>query len=186
MGATQTAAVAAIVFAALLVGNQIGDHVVQGNLMTMAKAGPSDNRLAAGDDPWRGWRPCLVHAGTTALIQAVAPGLVWLVAPFTVAGGLAAVTLSGASHAVIDRRWIVQMIVRAKGCAGWDNGPYLVGQSLHHGAHLVAAVVAAAVTSRPVTGITCVAAGSTVLAALAVERRRARTAAGRIGDSQRL
>lgn len=186
MGTTQTAAVAAIVFATLLVGSQISDHVVQGSLVAMAKVAPSDDRLARGEDPWRGWRACLGHVGTTALIQAVALALVWLVAPLTAAGGLAAVALGGASHAVIDRRWIVLMIVRAKRCDGWESGTYLIGQSLHHGAHLVAAVIAATVTTAAGSAIVCVVAVAAIVTALGVERRRGRTAAGRPGDPYRL
>src|SRR6266545_2174736 len=46
-----------------------------------------------------------------------------------------------AGRAVIDRRWMVQAIIRAKQGHDWPDGPYLIDQSLHHGVLLAAAVV---------------------------------------------
>lgn len=58
--------------------------------------------------------------------QAVALLLVALVAPLTLHGAVAALAISGSTHAVIDRRWIVRAIIRAKGCHNWPEAPYLI------------------------------------------------------------
>lgn len=185
MATTQTAAVMAAAFAALFVGHQLGDHVVQSNATAQAKATPADDRLAAGAHPWTGWNACAWHAATTTLTQTGALAVAWLAAPLTATGVGIALLASAVSHAVIDRRWMVQRIIRAKRCHDWVEAPYLIDQSLHHGAHLVAAVMAATVTTASgavVVGLVLVAA---IVAALGVEGRRARTAAGRIGDPYR-
>jgi len=186
MATTQMAAVTAAVFAGLLVGDHLGDHVIQTNAAARAKATPTDDRLAAGANPWTGWSACLQHVASTVLTQAAALALVAVAAPLTAAGAIAALTVSAATHAVIDRRWIVRAIIRAKRCYDWEDGPYLIDQSLHHGAHLSAAVVAATATTVTDSATVSVAAVTLVVAALIIERRRAKTAAGRIGDQFRL
>ena len=186
MATTQTAAVMAAAFAALFVGHQVGDHVVQGNATAQAKATPSDDRLAAGAHPWIGWKACAWHSATTALTQAGAFAVAWLAAPLTATGVGTAILVSAVSHAVIDRRWIVQALIRAKRCQEWVEGPYLIDQSLHHSAHLVAAVMAAIVTTAAGAVVIGVATVAMIVTACGVERRRGRTAAGRTGNPYRL
>ncbi|MEV0385611.1 hypothetical protein [Nonomuraea sp. NPDC050643] len=173
MPSAAAAAIAAVTFVALYAGHQIGDHVVQSNGTAVAKGFPGPEQLAAGVSPWTGWGACLRHVGTYTGTQAVALALVSLVAPVGLTGCAVALVVSASTHAVIDRRWIVRRLVRAKGCQDWAEGPYLIDQSLHVGAMLVAAVLAVAVTG--VVGLLAVTAGALVLmvAALAVERRLA-------------
>jgi hypothetical protein len=165
-----TAATAAITFAALYVGHQIGDHVVQSEWAATTKAAPGAEELAAGVPPWTGWAACLRHVASYTGTQAVALGLVCVVAPFALAGAVAALLVSASTHAVIDRRWIVRRLIRAKGCQNWPEGPYLIDQSLHMGALLVASVLAATVGGVLATVAVAGAAVALVAAALAAER----------------
>jgi hypothetical protein len=174
MSATvESAAVAACAFIALYAGHQIGDHVIQPGAAVSGKGCPGDDRLADGARPWTGWVACLRHVASYTAAQAVALLLIAVVAPMTVAGAAAALTVSAGTHAAIDRRWPVRAIIRAKRCENWPDAPYLIDQSLHVGSLLVAAVVAGAVTTA-VGALAAVAASAVVvLAALAVERARA-------------
>jgi hypothetical protein len=107
--------------------------------------------------------------------QAVALLLVAVVAPMTLAGATAALTVSAATHAAVDRRWLVRAIIRAKRCEDWPDAPYLIDQSLHIGALLVAAVVAGAVTTGAGLLVAVAASALVVVGALAVERARAQS-----------
>jgi hypothetical protein len=169
----------AVMFVALYAGHQLGDHVVQSNASAMAKGAPTPEMLAAGIPPWHGWAACLRHVGSYIAVQAAA---LFLVVPFDWYGIAAALAVSGSTHAVIDRRWLVRLLVRAKGCQGWAEGPYLIDQSLHTGALLLAAVAGAAVTGT--SGVVAVVAcgAGIVCAALLAERRL--SAAARLARSQ--
>lgn len=186
MASAASAVVTACVFAALFAGHQIGDHVVASDTVMQAKAIPSNDRLAAGANPWTGWAACAYHVATYTATQAVAILLVSLAAPLRLAGVLAALVVSASTHAVIDRRWPVTLVIHAKKCTDWSNGPYLLDQALHYGALLAAAVLAAAVTSVPALAATTTAAAALVAVALALERWWARTAPQRTGDPNRL
>jgi hypothetical protein len=160
MATTATAAVAAATFAALYAGHHVGDHVVQGSRTAAAK----------GARGWTGWAACLAHVTTYTLTQAAALLIVSAVAPLGLTGAVAALTMSAASHAVIDRRWPVRLLIRAKRCETWPEGPYLLDQSLHMGFLLICAVLAAAVERPAATaGVALVAAGL-VGSALTTER----------------
>jgi hypothetical protein len=165
-----TAATAAITFVALYAGHQIGDHVVQTNAVAATKGAPSAEQLAAGVSPWAGWAACTKHVVSYTGAQVAALAVVWVVSPLGPAGAAAALLASASTHAVIDRRWLVRRLIRAKGCHDWQEGPYLIDQSLHMGALLVASVLAASVGG--VVGVLGVAAASVALvaAALAAER----------------
>lgn len=181
-----TGVVTAVVYAALHAGHWLGDHPVQPNAAAAAKGHPTDDQLAAGAHPWTGWTSIGRHVFSYLLTQAVALLLVALVAPVTVAGAVTALAVSGSTHAVIDRRWIVRMIVRIKGCEAWTDGPYLIDQSLHQGALLPAAVLGALVTTTvgalaAVTG--CVA---LVVAGMAAEQLRTKALTARPAPSDRL
>lgn len=176
MATVTTAALTAAAFVALYAGHQIGDHAIQTNAAVAAKGAPDADRLAAGVHPWTGWGACLRHVASYTLVQAVALALVRVVAPLDLPGVLAALAVSAGTHAVIDRRWPVRLLIRLKGCQDWRDAPYLIDQSLHTGALLVAAVCAAAVTTG--AGAVVVAAGVAALlgAALVAERRFAEVA----------
>jgi hypothetical protein len=182
MPTVSTAAVTAVVFAALYAGHQLGDHVVQTNAAAMAKGAPTEDLLAAGVHPWHGWTACLRHVGTYTAAQAVALLLTSLVAPLDWGGVTAALAVSASTHAVIDRRWIVRLLIRAKGCQAWPEAPYLIDQSLHVGALLVAAVAAAAVTGTG--GALAVTAGAAALVAAALVAEKRRSAAARLARSR--
>lgn len=180
------AAVAAFVFVGLYAGHQVGDHVLPSDAVMRAKAIPGDDQLAAGASPWTGWAACARHVAIYTLAQAVALTVVVVVAPLSLCGGLAALLISASTHAVIDRRWIVAAIVRAKRCADWAEGPYLIDQSLHYAALFAAAVCATAVTTAAGVATTATLGIALIAVALAIERRLAATAADRTGDPHRL
>jgi len=136
-----TAAVSAATFVALYAGHQVGDHAIQRNADAAGKGAPSPASMAAGVHPWTGWPACLRHVGTYTVTQAVALAVVSAVAPVGWYGAAAALAVSAGSHALIDRRWLVRWIIRAKGCEQWPDAPYLIDQSLHVGSLLVASVL---------------------------------------------
>ncbi|SEG89055.1 Protein of unknown function [Nonomuraea solani] len=171
MPSAATAAIAAVTFAALYAGHQVGDHVVQSDRAAIAKGVPDRERLAAGVSPWTGWGACLRHVAGYTATQAAALVLVGLVAPLELTGMVIALIVSASTHAVIDRRWIVRRLIRLKGCHDWREGPYLIDQSLHVGAMLVAAVLGVAVPGAVGVVTVAIAAAALVGAALMTERR---------------
>ncbi|SNY72929.1 DUF3307 domain-containing protein [Paractinoplanes atraurantiacus] len=162
------------VLAGLGVGHLIGDMLLQPDRLARAKAFPSDDQLAAGIHPWTGWPACLAHVGLYLAAQAATVVIVALLVPMTGATALTALIISGASHAYIDRRWLVAVIIARKQCTGWAQAPFWVDQALHGAAMLLAAAVAARTTSG--TGIAVAAGGGLLLLAdaLRVEHRYAR------------
>jgi len=177
MPTVETAAVAAATYVALFAGHHLGDHPLQSPAAAAGKGAPSPAELARGAPPWRGWSWCLRHVVVYTAVQAVCLALLALVAPLGLTGALAALTVSAASHAVIDRRWLVQWFLAAKRADDWSEGPYLVDQSLHLGLLLVAAVAAASVRGTAGLAAVACAGAALVAAALVVERRRAHAAA---------
>ena len=186
MRTAEQAATVACVFVGLYAGHQVGDHTVDSDAVMSAKAIPSDDRLAAGTSPWTGWGACLHHVAVYTLAQAVALVVVFVLAPMSLYGGFTALLISAFSHAIIDRRWIVAAIVRAKRCTDWPEAPYLIDQSLHYGALFTAAACATAVTTAAGVAGTAALGIASIALALALERRLAASAADRIGDPHRL
>lgn len=187
MPTAETAAVAAVTFAALYASHMLGDHVLQRDRDNRGKAIPGNDRLAAGEPAWTGWFPaCLSHVTGYTVVQAAALLLIAVVAPIGWAGVVVALTVSASTHAVIDRRWLVVLLIRAKGCHDWALAPYLLDQSLHIGALLVAAVLAAAVTGPAGVVTVAVAATTLVCAALLVELRLAERARAHPVDPLRM
>jgi hypothetical protein len=126
----------AAAFIALYAGHMIGDHVVQTDHQAAHKAGKGRAAVSA----------MAGHIGGYTAAQAVALALVAGVGMnlTAVAAGLA---VSAATHAIIDRRWIVQWVLRNTGSpsfasltSGGMNGPYLTDQALHIGCLFLAAV----------------------------------------------
>lgn len=169
---TTTAAVTACVSVALSAGHWIGDHPMQPDTAAAGKGQPTDDRLTAGAHPWTGWSHLTRHLSTYLLAQAVALALIAPVAPLTLPGAVAALAVSGSTHAVIDRRWIVRAIIRAKGCHGWADAPYLIDQALHHGAMFLAAITAALVTTTAGAAVVLVLGGALIAAGLTAEHLR--------------
>lgn len=143
-----SAAVTAAVFAALLAGHHIGDYPIQRDSDAQTKGLPADDLLATGT-PWHtGWASIGRHVISYVACQAVAILLISIVVPLTLAGVWTALVVSGATHAVIDRRWLVQAIIRAQGgCRHWPGAAAAIDQALHHFMILVAAVGAARITT---------------------------------------
>lgn len=186
MPTIETAAVAACAFAALFAGHQLGDHPIQADVAAQHKGHPTDDQLAAGVHPWTGWLACARHVATYTLTQALALALISLVAPLTLAGAAAALTASASTHAVIDRRWIVRLMIQVKGCQDWREAPYLIDQSLHIGVLLVAAVLAGVVTTAGGAAAAAAAGVGLVGAAVLAERVRAGRVADRASDPERM
>jgi hypothetical protein len=178
-----TAAVTAATGFALLVGHMGGDMPVQREADAVGKGQPTDDQLAAGAHPWTGWGHLTRHVTTYLICQAIALAVTSVVAPLTIAGAIAALAVSGCTHAVIDRRWIVRAIVRSKGgCAGWEDAHFHIDQALHFIAIGAAAVVAALVTTAPAGACVVALAAGLVAAGLVAERHRA---AGIVAPSDR-
>lgn len=186
MPTVTTAAVCAVTALALYAGHQVGDHIVQLPRDAEAKGLPRDDRLAAGVHPFTGWGACLRHVGTYLATQAVALLLAGLAAPIGWQAMVTALVVSGSTHAVIDRRWIVRALVRCRGCQEWVDGPYLIDQTLHVAAMFIAAVAAASVVSPAGLAVVAGAGGLLVPVALFVEVRLAAAAASRPGDPFRM
>lgn len=172
--------------AGLGVGHLIGDTVLQSDADAAGKAYPSNDRLAGGAHPWTGWAACLRHVASYLAAQATGLLVVLLVIPVTLPGIAAALALSGSTHAVIDRRWLVQRIVARKGCQTWPQAAFWIDQALHWAAMLLAAVVAARITT--VTGAAGIAVAGLLLIAdaLRVERRHRRRVLSRPAPTDRL
>lgn len=184
---TTTAAITAVVFAALLAGHMLGDHPVQSDNDAAGKGHPTDDQLAAGARPWTGWIHCLRHCMSYVLCQAVALSLIGLVAPVSFPGVVAALVISGSTHAVIDRRWIVRKILVAKGgCPNWPQASYFIDQSLHYAAMLVAAVAAAQATTTTAATVITGAGVLLVAAAVAAEHRHGRAVTARPAPTDHL
>ena len=176
-----TAAVTAAVYVALFAGHQFGDYPLQSDTDAQTKGHPVDDLLAIGV-PWHtGLTSVARHVGSYLACQGLALALVAMVAPLTWPGAWTALMISGATHAVIDRRWIVRAIIARKGgCAHWPGAAAAIDQALHFGAMFLAAVAAARITT--VTGAVfatavCVA---LIVWALLWERRHARILVDRI------
>jgi hypothetical protein len=167
MSTVASAAITAVAFAALYAGHQVGDHVVQTTAHAAGKGAPT----TAGVHPWTGWAACLKHVASYTATQAVALAIAGVAAPLSGWGVLAALAVSASTHAVIDRRWIVRRLIEAKGCQDWRDGPYLLDQSLHAGALLVAAVLGAVVGTPRAAIVVLMFAMLVVGAGLTVERR---------------
>ena len=126
------------IFAALMAGHQVGDHITQ-----------TDHQAARKADPGRaGWSAMAGHVAGYTATQAVA--LVGLrAAGYRVRPGraLAGLAFSAGTHAFIDRRWPVQWLLRHTGSPQFAAtttpvcGPYVVDQSLHTAAVFTASLV---------------------------------------------
>lgn len=133
--ATERAATFAAGGFALLVGHTVGDHLVQTDHQAAHKA--------------KSWRAMAGHVGSYQLTCATALAAVQAVTGIrpswrhVVAGHL----FSAATHALLDRRWPVQKILRATGSPRFAelqipiNGMYQADQSLHHACLFVAALI---------------------------------------------
>lgn len=135
-----TAAVTAVVFAALYAGHMVGDHVIQ------------TDRQAAGKAQTAGWlRPMLGHlAGYHLTIGVALAGLTLVGVPLSWRHVTAALLWSVVTHGVLDRRWPVRWLLQHTGSADFADrqtpicGPYLADQALHVGCLFVAALIVGA------------------------------------------
>lgn len=168
------------------VGHLFGDIVLQSDADASGKGYPSNDRLAAGVHPWTGWAACLRHVASYLAAQAGALLIVLLVIPVSLPGITAALVISGSTHAVIDRRWLVQRVLTRKGCTTWPQAAFWIDQSLHWAAMLLAAVAAARV--HTLTGAVGVTAACLLLIAdaLRIERRHRRGVISRPAPTDRL
>ncbi|MEU7092961.1 hypothetical protein [Kitasatospora aureofaciens] len=134
------------VWAVLSVAHNLADHVLgQTDHQAAHKGAPTPAEVADGANPRRGWAACLAHVG---LYHAVLAGIYLLARlavplPSSPLGLTLGLLWSAATHAVLDRRWIVRLILERTGSpffatlqAGGISGPYLADQALHAGALL--------------------------------------------------
>lgn len=141
----------AAVFAVLMTGHTVADHVIgQTDRQAAGKGAPTREQVASGVSPRSGWGACLAHVGAYHLVLAGILTAAWLVMPLplTWAGVAAGLSWSAVTHAVLDRRWPVRMILHATGSpefagmrSGGLNGMYLADQALHTLALAISAVL---------------------------------------------
>ena len=130
-----------VALAALVIGHQLGDHVVQTDHQAGGKTAPGAAGLRAMAGHLLGYHVTLGVAlvGTTTLL-----GL-----PLSLPGVAAGLTFSAITHGMLDRRWPVRAILRAVGSERFAEattpicGMYLADQALHYGALLVSALLVA-------------------------------------------
>jgi hypothetical protein len=141
------AATFSVALGALLVGHQVGDHVVQTDRQAARKAEPGRYgrgaavRAMAGH--LAGYHVCLLATllGSAAVLRL----------PLTAAGVVAAMVFSAVTHGFLDLRWPVRATLRAAGSPGFAQattpvcGLYLADQALHRLALLVSALLLVAV-----------------------------------------
>ncbi|WP_327073265.1 DUF3307 domain-containing protein [Kitasatospora purpeofusca] len=139
------------VWAVLSVGHTLADHVLgQTDHQAANKAAPTPQQVKDGTDPRRGWSACLAHVAQYHLVVAGLYALTRLAVPLpaTAIGVTAAVVWSAGTHAVLDRRWLVRLILERTGSAafaqlnsGGLNGMYVADQALHATALLGSAIM---------------------------------------------
>lgn len=134
----------AVLAAAARVGHLIGDYGAQTNDQACRKAKPGYNIF--DDTPnRRTWLHNQAHCATyhAALVSTVAAAAAVTGVRVRPGRAVAAVALSWATHAIIDRRWPVEKFMKATGSAGWyPAGAPHVDQMLHEVAILAAAGIA--------------------------------------------
>lgn len=111
---------AAIVFLGLLAGHLLGDWLAQTDWQATNKT--------------RSWAALARHVASYHLVMGVLLLLPVLRDGWPVGKALAALTVSAVTHAVIDRRWPVRVLMRASGSPGFATlewGVIAVDQALH-------------------------------------------------------
>jgi phosphate/sulfate permease len=127
---------------ALFVAHQVGDHVLQ-----------TDRQAATKTD--RGQRGLRGMLGHLAVYHLTAAGLLITTAsvlglPLSATGLVAGLAFSALTHALLDRRWPVRVILRATHAPRFADttspvcGMYVADQALHQLALLVSALLIAA------------------------------------------
>ncbi|MFJ4668956.1 hypothetical protein [Kitasatospora purpeofusca] len=139
------------VWAVLSVGHTLADHVLgQTDHQAANKAAPTPQQVRDGADPHRGWSACLAHVALYHLVVAGLYALVRLAVPLpaTLLGATTALLWSAGTHAILDRRWPVRLLLERTGSpnfatlqSGGISGPYLADQALHATALLGSAVL---------------------------------------------
>ncbi|MEW2475527.1 DUF3307 domain-containing protein [Micromonospora gifhornensis] len=131
----------AVVTAVLIPAHQFADHIVQTDSDASHKA----------DAGWTGWRHLLVHVATYHLtvVAMLAATLALLDLPVSALGLTAGMAFSAITHALLDRRWPVRLILRLTGSAAFADrqtpvcGMYLADQSLHYACLWISALLIA-------------------------------------------
>jgi hypothetical protein len=131
----------AVTLLALLVGHQVGDHVLQSDVQAARKASPGRAGMGA-----MAGHLLAYHLAVGAVLALVA---VVLHLPLTVTGVLAGLAFSTVTHAVLDRRHIVRAVLRHTGSPRFAEqtspvcGMYVADQALHWLCLLVSALLVA-------------------------------------------
>jgi Protein of unknown function (DUF3307) len=130
-----------VTLTALLVGHQIGDHVLQSDRQAADKARP-------GRPGVRAMAAHLVayHLAVGAVLAVVA---LVLHLPLSVTGVLAGLAFSVVSHALLDRRHLVRAVLQVTGSPRFADqttpvcGMYVADQALHWLCLLISALLVA-------------------------------------------
>ncbi len=128
---------------ALLVGHQVGDHVLQSDRQAAGKTLPGP----------AGWRAMAAHLLAyhlaVGVVLAVTAAVLHL--PLSVPGVLAGLLCSVVTHGLLDRRWLVRRVLRTTGSPRFAEqttpvcGMYVADQALHWLSLLASALLVAAV-----------------------------------------
>ena len=127
----------AVVLPTLYAAHTVADHVAQTDHQAAAKA--------------TSWRAMAGHVGSYQLTQAIAVTAVTTLTGVRVGWPqlLAGMAFSGATHALLDRRWPVRWLLRRTRSPLFAemtiplHGVYLADQALHTGCLLIAAALIA-------------------------------------------
>jgi hypothetical protein len=130
-----------VALAVLLVAHQVGDHVLQTDRQAGGKAGRGRPALWA----MAGHLASYHVAAAAALVGT----FLVLDLPLTVAGVVAGLAFSAATHGLLDRRWPVRALLVRTGAARFAEstapvcGMYAADQALHQAALLISALLIA-------------------------------------------
>ncbi len=134
----------AAILVTLLVLHNLADHIF----------GQTDQMAACKAEPgWFGWKHILSHVLYYHSFMMIGLGLVLIVLeiPATWPGIILGLLFSAVTHAIIDRRWPVRVILEMTGSPNFAKmqtpifGIYAADQALHWGCLLVSALIMAAI-----------------------------------------
>ncbi|HEX6873130.1 MAG TPA: DUF3307 domain-containing protein [Micromonosporaceae bacterium] len=140
-GPLSRALVFAVSLLCLLIAHQLGDHVLQTDRQAARKATGSRRAVPAMLGHLASY-----HAAATVVLVGVASTLRL---SLTVLGVVAGLAFSAGTHALLDLRWPVRMVLRATGASGFADavspvcGMYAADQALHQLCLLVSALLIA-------------------------------------------
>jgi|SRR5690606_6198574 len=141
MNASRFAAIAATVTAM----HHVGDFMLQTDHQAACKPGPDDRTVVCSES--ESWRALAGHVASYHAVQVAGLLIANRALGLKLRPGriLAGVAISAATHALIDRRWLVRLWMDNTGSAAFreHGGSMHVDQTMHHAALWASALVTA-------------------------------------------